>query len=72
MLAVARRRAGQLGRAVDLSEADAMALPFPDACFDTVVCTFSVCAIPGDRRAVAEMSRVLRPVTPTQIALWRC
>ena len=61
MLAVARRRAGQLGRAVDLSEADAMALPFPDACFDTVVCTFSLCAIPGDRRAVAEMNRVLRP-----------
>jgi ubiquinone/menaquinone biosynthesis C-methylase UbiE len=30
MLAVARRRAGQLGRAVDLREADALALPFPD------------------------------------------
>jgi len=61
MLGIARRRAGQLGRAVELREADALALPFPDACFDTVVCTFSLCAIPDERRAVGEMTRVLRP-----------
>ena len=61
MLAIARQRAGELGRAVDLRQADALALPFPDASFDTVVCTFSLCAIPDDRLAVAEMSRVLRP-----------
>jgi len=61
MLAVARRRAGQLGRAADLREADALALPFPDASFDTVVCAFALCAVPDDRRAVAEMNRVLRP-----------
>ena len=61
MLAVARHRAGHLGRAVDLREADALALPFPDASFDTVVCTFALCAVPDDRRAVAEMNRVLRP-----------
>ena len=61
MLAVARHRATELGRAVELREADACALPFPDARFDTVVCTFSLCAIPDDHRAVAEMSRVLRP-----------
>jgi hypothetical protein len=50
MLGLARRRAEELGRAVDLREADAHALPFPDACFDTVVCTFSLCAIPDERR----------------------
>lgn len=61
MLGVARHRAEQVGRAVDLREADALALPFPDACFDTVVCTFSLCAIPDDRAAVSEMNRVLRP-----------
>lgn len=61
MLAIARQRAEQLGRAVDLREADALALPFPDGSFDTVVCTFSLCAMPDDRRAVAEMSRVLCP-----------
>jgi ubiquinone/menaquinone biosynthesis C-methylase UbiE len=61
MLAMARQRAGQLGRAVDLREADALALPFPEASFDTVVCTFSLCAIPDDQAAVREMTRVLRP-----------
>jgi ubiquinone/menaquinone biosynthesis C-methylase UbiE len=61
MLAMARQRAGQLGRAVDLREADALALPFPDASFDTVVCTFSLCAIPSEQAAVREMTRVLRP-----------
>jgi ubiquinone/menaquinone biosynthesis C-methylase UbiE len=61
MLAVARQRAGQLGRAVDLREADALALPFPDASFDTVVCTFSLCAIPDEQAAVREMTRILRP-----------
>jgi ubiquinone/menaquinone biosynthesis C-methylase UbiE len=61
MLAMARQRAGQLGRAVDLREADALALPFPDASFDTVVCTFSLCAIPDEQAAVREMTRVLRP-----------
>jgi ubiquinone/menaquinone biosynthesis C-methylase UbiE len=61
MLGVARGRAEQLSRAVDLREADALALPFPDASFDTVVCTFSLCAVPDERRAVSEMNRVLRP-----------
>lgn len=61
MLAVARQRARQLGRPVDLREADALALPFPDASFDTVVCTFSLCAIPDEQAAVREMTRVLRP-----------
>jgi len=61
MLEHARRRADELGRPVDLRVGDAQALPFPDASFDTVVCTFSLCAIPDDRQAVAEMVRVLRP-----------
>ena len=46
---------------IDLREANAEALPFPDAAFDTVVCTFSLCAIPDERRAIVEMKRVLRP-----------
>jgi ubiquinone/menaquinone biosynthesis C-methylase UbiE len=60
MLQIARERAGRLGLAVDLCQGDAQALDFPDASFDTVVCTFSLCAIPDDRMAVAEMARVLR------------
>ena len=61
MLAIARERARPLGREVALCEGDAQALPFPDATFDTVVCTLSLCNIPDDRRALAEMRRVLRP-----------
>jgi ubiquinone/menaquinone biosynthesis C-methylase UbiE len=61
MLDIARHRAQQLGRNPDLRQADAHALPFDDASFDTVVCTLSLCAIPDDRQAVAEMTRALRP-----------
>jgi ubiquinone/menaquinone biosynthesis C-methylase UbiE len=61
MLALARRLADRLGLEVDLRLGDAQALELPDASFDTVVCTLSLCAIPDERRAVAEMARVLRP-----------
>jgi ubiquinone/menaquinone biosynthesis C-methylase UbiE len=61
MLQLARRRAEQLGRQVELRLGDAQALELPDACFDTVVCTLSLCAIPDQRQAIAEMRRVLRP-----------
>jgi ubiquinone/menaquinone biosynthesis C-methylase UbiE len=61
MLEIARKRAHELGVDADLREADAQQLPFPDASFDTVVCTLSLCNIPDDRRAIAEMKRVLRP-----------
>lgn len=61
MLSMARRRAEDLSRPVDLRHGDARALTFPDAHFDTVVCTFSLCGIPNSRLALAEMARVLRP-----------
>ncbi|WP_033295481.1 class I SAM-dependent methyltransferase [Amycolatopsis jejuensis] len=61
MLALARRRAAELPREITLTEADAQALPFPDAEFDTVVCTLGLCGVPDERVAIAEMHRVLRP-----------
>ena len=61
MLTAARARAAELGRDADLREADAEALPFPDASFDTVVCTLAMCAVPDERAAIGEMRRVLRP-----------
>jgi ubiquinone/menaquinone biosynthesis C-methylase UbiE len=61
MLQLAQQQAERLGRQVDLRLGDAQALDLPDACFDTVVCTLSLCAIPDGRRAIAEMRRVLRP-----------
>ncbi len=51
MLAIAHTRAETT---VTLVQGDAHALPFEDATYDTVVCTFGLCA-------VAEMHRVLRP-----------
>ncbi len=59
MLEIAERRTGE--RSVDLREADAHVLPFGDASFDSVVCTYSLCNIPDPHRAVGEMKRVLRP-----------
>ena len=61
MLALARRRAADLGRAVDLREGDAEHLPFADASFDTAVCALSLCAIPDPAAAIGQMRRVLVP-----------
>jgi ubiquinone/menaquinone biosynthesis C-methylase UbiE len=61
MLQLAQQQAERLGRQVDLRLGDAQALELPDASFDTVVCTLSLCAIPNEQRAIAEMKRVLRP-----------
>jgi ubiquinone/menaquinone biosynthesis C-methylase UbiE len=61
MLALARQRARELGRAVELRVGDAQRLDFPDRRFDTVVFTLALCTIPDARRAVGEARRVLRP-----------
>jgi ubiquinone/menaquinone biosynthesis C-methylase UbiE len=61
MLEIARKRAAELGREVDLRVGDAQALDFSDSSFDTVVCTLALCTIPDPRTAVREMRRVLRP-----------
>ena len=61
MLAIARRRAADLGRDFDLVEGDAEHLPWGDASFDTVVCALSLCTIPDPAAAIGEMKRVLVP-----------
>lgn len=48
-------------RAVEWRQADALALPFPDATFDAVVCQFGVMFFPDKSKAFAEARRVLRP-----------
>jgi ubiquinone/menaquinone biosynthesis C-methylase UbiE len=50
MLAIARQRAGDLRRDVDLHTGDAEHLPFDSAAFDTVVCALSLCTIPDPTR----------------------
>lgn len=61
MLEIAKQRAKELGREADFRLGDAQALDFPDASFDSVLCTLALCTIPDDRAAVAEVYRVLRP-----------
>ncbi len=61
MLEYAKARARSLGIRADLEEADAAALPFADASFDTVTETFAGCTFPDPVAAYREMRRVLRP-----------
>lgn len=57
----ARPRIAALPFEAELHEIGAEAMPFEDAGFDTVVCTFTLCTIPDAEASLAEMRRVLRP-----------
>lgn len=61
MLEVARQRARDLARTVELHVADADTLPFMDGSYDVVVSTLVLCTIPSPEHALAEVHRVLRP-----------
>jgi ubiquinone/menaquinone biosynthesis C-methylase UbiE len=61
MLERARRRATELGIAIQIVERRAEELPFGDESFDTVVFTLSLCTIPDPAGALREAHRVLRP-----------
>jgi len=60
MLAAARARFDG-GERVELIEGQAEALPFEDASFDSVVCTFTLCSVQSHAAALAEAKRVLKP-----------
>ena len=47
--------------AVTVEDGTAEALPFEDAGFDCVVCTFTLCSVHTPARALAEARRVLKP-----------
>lgn len=62
MLAVAARRASTTAIPVSLLAADATrTLPFPDASFDTILDTYSLCTFGAPAEALAEAARLLRP-----------
>ena len=61
MLRRAQKRAKDGGFRIELHPYPVEALPFPDASFDTVVCTFVLCTVAGPERALAEVRRVLKP-----------
>lgn len=50
-----------LGARVGFVQGDAEELPVEDGAFDVVLCECSLCTFPDQRRAVAEIARVLRP-----------
>ncbi len=55
------RRARAAGIEVKLLPLSAESIPAEDACFDTLVSTFTLCSIPDVEQALAEMHRVLKP-----------
>ena len=57
----AERAARALGLPLQAHAGVAEALPFQDAEFDTVVCTFTLCSVRSPAAALAEVRRVLRP-----------
>lgn len=60
-LALAGRRSDERKLGMILKTGDAQRLPYPDASFDTVVCTFALCEVPRVEPVLAEFARVLRP-----------
>lgn len=58
---LARERIAEAGLAVELVGLSAEQIPLPDASFDTVVCTYTLCSIPDPLAALKEMRRVLKP-----------
>ena len=57
----AEREGDKRGLRLDVRDGVAEALPFADASFDTVVCTFTMCSVASPQDALAEIRRVLRP-----------
>lgn len=70
LLEKGRARAAAEGLAIDFREADAEALPFPDASFDVALSTFGIMFAPDQARAAAEMLRVVRPGGRIGMANW--
>ena len=70
LLERARERAAAERLAIEFHEADAEALPFPDASFDVVVSTFGVMFTPDQEMAASEMARVVKSGGKIGLANW--
>jgi ubiquinone/menaquinone biosynthesis C-methylase UbiE len=58
---LAQERIAYVGLSVDLIGLSAERIPLPDASFDTVLITYTLCTIPDAVAALIEMRRVLAP-----------
>lgn len=61
MIEKSRGRAQAFAGNLELVQADATTLSFPDESFDTVVTSCTMCSVPHPAKAFSELYRVLRP-----------
>jgi SAM-dependent methyltransferase len=61
LLDFAREEASLRDWQADIRQGYGEAIPFEDESFDTVVCTFTLCSVDDNARALAELRRVLKP-----------
>lgn len=57
----AAAQSGNLADQVHFLAADAESLPFPDGCFDALLCECAFCTFPSKSAAASEFARVLQP-----------
>jgi ubiquinone/menaquinone biosynthesis C-methylase UbiE len=60
-LEFARRAAAAKGWQADIRQGFGEAIPFPDASFDCVVCTFTLCSVGDQAQTLSELRRILKP-----------
>ena len=61
LLEETRAAAAAKGWRADIRQASGEAIPFGDASFDHVVCTFTLCSVQHPARVLSEVARILRP-----------
>jgi len=61
LLDYAREQVQRKGWEADIRAGKGEAIPFGDAQFDTVVCTYTLCSVEDPARVLSEMRRVLKP-----------
>lgn len=61
MARLAIDRARQSNISIEMMQASAEQIPFPDDTFDCVVCTLVLCTVPNPSKALSEIRRVCKP-----------
>jgi ubiquinone/menaquinone biosynthesis C-methylase UbiE len=57
----ARAAAAEKGWQADIRQGRGEAIPFPDASFDTVVSTYTLCSVDDQAQVLSELRRILKP-----------